>query len=199
MIEKPILFSGPLVRAILAGKKTQTRRVIKPDWYRCLDLEDPTDVEKALERCRYGKPGAQLWVRETWSGSTIYDNTKPSLVHDGAKVAYRASGGDRGLKGRPSIFMPRWASRINLIVKGIRVERVHDIGWEDALAEGIEPVPCSPCHDGAGCTDCMGTGIGENPVHQFAELWESINGKRGYGWELNPWVWVVDFERISHG
>ena len=80
MTEKPILFSGPLVRAILENRKTQTRRVIKPEWYRCLDLEDPQDIAKALGRCPYGHPGDQPWVRETWSVGTIYDALPRPLV-----------------------------------------------------------------------------------------------------------------------
>lgn len=193
----PILFSGPLVCAILERRKTQTRRVIKPEWYRCLDLENPKDVAKALGRCRYGEPGDHLYVRETWAPADLwesgYEREKPQSIRfraDGKAYTYGPNGEFHELdtyawsqpdKWRPSIFMPKWASRIELLLKGIRVQRLQDISWQDAIAEGIEPVLCAA----------------ENPVDAFAGLWDSINAKRGYPWHTNPWVWALDFERCE--
>ena len=195
MTERPILFSAPMVRAILAGRKTVTRRVIKPQpkhtdghnpWTTLKYYEEghvaiecgpdyPDDA--ADERhCPYGAPGDQLWLRETWAVSNHYDSVKPSAVHDGAKVAYAASGGCNGLRLRPSIFMPRWASRITLAVTAVSVERVQDINDAEAEMEGVD----RPLDGMAWCSS-------------FARLWDAINGKRA-PWESNPWVWVVRFK-----
>ena len=151
MTEKPILFSGPMVRAILEGRKTQTRRVKKGD------------------KCPYGAD--RLWVRETFQGTA-----KP--------LAYRADGESKSpvCPWKPSIHMPRWASRINLRVKGMHVEHLWEIEPYDCLREGIEP-PASHERD----KDIIVLG-------KFQELWDSINDKRGFGWEKNPLLWVVEFE-----
>ncbi len=216
--EKPILFSGRLVRAILAGKKTQTRRIMKPQpsaidermgWVHA-KAKSWVELSDVRHLGPYGKPGDQLWVKETHFalelqgegiGNAFLVYTDEYNDGDPMPSAVRPWRHDLTPKvkfgKRPSIFMPRWASRIQLAVTDIRIELLQDMPWQDAIAEGIEPVPCEPCHDGAGCTDCMGTGIGENPVHQFAELWDSINAKRGYGWDSNPWVWVVEFKRVQ--
>jgi hypothetical protein len=179
MKERPILFSGEMVRAILDGRKTQTRRVIKPQpdargprW--CNQWEDwhGTKMRQPPE------PGDQLWVREKHnidkdedgSDSVLYwaDFEKPEVLP---------------MKWRPSIHMPRWASRINLLVKDVRVERVQDIKLNDIEAEGI-----------GGCSATEG-------LEQFIQLWESINGIKHrldpYPWDTNPWVWVIEFERMN--
>ena len=161
MAEHPIIFTALMVRAILDGRQTQTRRRLK------------------------GKPpkfatGDTLWVRERWTLAA--DDARP----DGFPV-YLADGTPKAPHGpwRSPIHMPRWASRITLEVTDVRVERVQDIGEEDAKAEGVdwevwehggEPIP---------------------PTSLFHELWDSINAKRGYGWDANPWVWVVSFKRIQ--
>lgn len=194
--ERPILFSGPMVRAILEGRKTQTRRVVVPTmttprvaplhmepWI--IDGEQETDEhglpcwagyhpdypgEAKWFSCPYGQPGDRLWVRETWNKQMI----------DGAeRVAYRADipNGHSFLYWHPSIHMPRWASRITLELTGVRVERVQDITSEDARAEGVD------------APDVL-------PRSKFATLWDSINAKRGYGWETNCWVWVLEFKRL---
>lgn len=206
MSEKPILFSGEMVRTILDGRKTQTRRVIEfdnpGDWYfHGLD-RDPLlwDHEKEEtfkkegwiatfehnelgevyrnERSPYGGPGDTLWVRETWYAPG-HEDTKPSEIPVGTAIHYPASapdGYDCGPK-RPSIFMCRWMSRIDLLVKDVRVERLQEITPDDCRAEGLD----QKLND-----------VGAR--YSFGALWNSINEKRGYGWDTNPWVWVVEFE-----
>jgi len=175
MKERPILFSSEMVRAILDGRKTQTRRVVNP---RC------------AYKCPFGRPGDRLWVRETF-------HTCP---HCDGMVAYRAGGWKRGESfswddlsplrpkcaahgWKPSIHMPRWASRITLEVVNVRVERVQDITDADAIAEGVK-LP--------GVTQYEG-----RARDAFKALWDSINAKRGYGWDVNPRVRVVEFRVLS--
>ncbi|NGZ06600.1 MAG: hypothetical protein G8237_09605 [Magnetococcales bacterium] len=208
MKEHPILFSGPMVRAILEGRKTQTRRVIKPQpsfnslepgsvkWKdRCFiewsDKETP--AAQLATFCPYGKPGDRLWVRETFAivPRTAYVRSvgvqqilRPDDYHDAA--IFRASF-DRaiGKVWRPSIHMPRWASRITLEITDIRVERLQDISDPDAKAEGVM-LPDRTC--------TMYHGIWRD---EFQRLWDSINAKRGHGWNVNPWVWVIEFRRVT--
>ena len=177
MKERPMLFSGPMVRAILDGRKTQTRRIIKPQ---------PKFVPRWLDeghwyglRCPYGEPGDRLWVRETWAAPHKYDALPPRLIPVGTNIHYRSTWeGPCGLRWRPSIHMPRWASRVTLEITNIRAERLHKISEKDCEAEGI------PMLQG-------GITIG------FLELWESINGPGS--WKINPWVWVLEFARVEAG
>ena len=208
MAEKPILFSGEMVRAILEGRKTQTRRVIKPqpvvpkwtgiDW---AEVGADNTIHRRI-KCPYGRPGDLLWVRETWSGSTesgyVY---KPS---EGQRIWYRADNNRPTWadgRWRPSIFMPRWASRITLRVTDVHVERVQDISEADAIAEGIERAETA-----RGETLNWDYDIEDfpdprlfDPVDSFQTLWDLINAKRGFGWDVNPWVWAVTFEVVQHG
>jgi len=176
MKERPIIFSDEMVRAILAGEKTQTRRVMKPQ---------PVNLVDAIqwEKCPQGIPGDRLWVRETWAAPGYLDHRKPSDIEDWNPILYRADGFiarqfEVGWswhafmfgRWRPSVFMPRWASRINLEIVNVRVERLQDISEEDAKAEG-----------------CKG-------IKEFRATWGRINAKRGYGWESNPYVWVIEFQ-----
>ncbi len=193
--ERPILFNAEMVRAILNGRKTQTRRVVKnPE--RMQDLL--TCQEEAAEWCPYGRPGDRLWVRETFQvldycageyggqGEAGFPlkSIKPKPADGSYCVDYAANGYEEG-PWRPSIHMPRWASRITLEVTGVRVEQVQSISGFDARAEGYP--------DHAYDADIMHYGGGKKTRKWFRDLWDSINGKRGYGWEKNPYAWVVEF------
>ena len=190
MTERPILFSGPMVRAILAGAKTQTRRLVKlPRWAEPGTLEEGTEGVLAVARvsgcladvpCPYGAPGDDLWVRETWRADdfdppgTIYAADHPDLLDDVRGI----------IRWRPSIHMPRNRSRITLRVASVRVERLHDITEDDARAEGVLTVD--------GLLSAM------TPRERFACLWREINGGRA-SWDANPWVWRVQFWRRDDG
>lgn len=200
--ERGIIFTGEMVRAILDGRKTQTRRAIKLKetpisdkfklgyWkltgvyegygaiYPVYSGLDGKSVHE-FARCPYGRPGDILYVRETfvhlWDDLVHYRATKEPIPNP--KSVY---------KWKPSIFMPRWASRIDLRVTAVDVQRVQDITEEDAVAEGVSydmNIPFESKDD---------TLIG-----LFGNLWDHINEKRGFGWDVNPWVWVVTFERIK--
>lgn len=198
---KPILFSAPMVRAILSDAKTQTRRVVKPQppdgfspipfptgtgtwaWQRAASGRGHhLHVERAGEpfRCPYGAPGDTLWVRETWRADdfdppgTIYAADHPEAVEEARGI----------IRWRPSIHMPRARARVTLRVTSVRVERLHAITEDDARAEGI----ASPS---------VQTGphalLGRPLATEFGALWRSINGAES--WDANPWVWRVEFYR----
>lgn len=193
MNEKPILFSGEMVRAILDGRKVMTRRVMKPQpnladgkwrfngrtWEKHLGYPIGHDVPLSP----YGRPGDLLWVRETWGVGMPYHHWKPSQIPQSAHIEYRATSkvADTFHAWKPSIFMPRWASRLTLRVTAVKVERVQDITTGDAIMEG--------------CPADMWDG--GQPLDWFSVLWDSVNSKRGYSWDSNPWVWVVEFERVD--
>lgn len=215
--ERPILFSGPMVRAIIEGRKIQTRRVYQPTHIArgCRTLRWENQSAEELMRvgiCPYGLVGDRLWVRERWAevmrcgcpkggfGGVIY-HADEVVRHSIEEV----NGGDRYRtepcpahapvmvgRWRPSIHMPRWASRILVDVVSIRAERVQDISEEDAIAEGIDAV-ANRVHTFP---------IAEDPrpltVRQrlYAMLWNSINGTTN-PWASNPWVWVVEFARVG--
>ena len=177
-----------MVRALLDGSKTQTRRAVKltesgrvkePGGYR---RWYPADKQAVLA-CPYGIPGGHLWVREAhWWFKDEHDPVTgyypPKLTSD--DVEYRADGDDGRTVWRPSIHMPRWASRITLEITGVRVERLHDISWGDAMAEGC-PFP--------------NMAQGDDPRKWYADLWNSISGPGS--WDANPFVWVVEFKRVE--
>lgn len=213
MSERPILFSGPMVRALLDGRKTQTRRIvkhqpIKGDVYATKDdgvwgAQTERSVVTYFSS-PYGLPGDRLWVRETWAVNKYYDGRPankcgpipevavecrelPDAVRVLPSLAHRSIGEERG-KWRPSIFMPRWASRITLQIEGVRVERLHDIGKDgrkgkDVMAEGITEEQIGAWRQWLHPDDA--------PAHTYGVLWDSINGKGS--WVANPWVWVVTF------
>jgi uncharacterized protein YhfF len=186
MKERGIIFSGPMVRAILNERKSMTRRVIRPQaWNYSNDVLQPRviyarenendfgDPSRPIS-CPYGQPGDRLWVRETWfpwptEAKAIYRATDESII--GAPKS--------GWK--PSIFMPRWASRILLEITDVKVERLTNISVDDAKAEGVSPLGME--------------GDGRRWRASFRELWDSINKK--HPWESNPWVWVISFKRIK--
>lgn len=205
MKERPILFSGPMVRALLDGSKTQTRRVVKPqppnhmgtvrtlgdgDWQFVQDAHTLADSASTW-RCPYGQPDDRLWVRETFGHFERNDTLKP-----GDTIYYRADGECLELRPwRPSIHMPRWASRITLEITGVRVERLQDISEADAIAEG-----CAKNHNNyywGGPHKAGGLKQMATARQAYQDLWESINGPGS--WEANPWVWVVGFKRAEGG
>jgi len=187
MAEKPILFSTEMVRATLDGRKTQTRRVIKPQ-----PGEHPDDdgyVTSILNRCPYDVENT-LWVRETWAIEDTY-------------IIYRADLDNwshlKNVKWRPSIHMPREAARLFLLVKDVRVERLQDITEEDARAEGFSPndIITANLDLGTPVMSCEYTGPAETARNSFRVTWDKLNAKYGYGWDANPWEWVISFERIE--
>jgi len=232
MKEHPILFSGPMVRAILEGRKTQTRRVIKPQPYIVADgwmwakvahlIENLSGTRyvksKMAPLCPYGAPGDRLWVREThWKDKRDPDSCV-IYAHDPRYFKYKRDGilgrcehedfartnltleeaenavqSNKNWKKHPSIHMPRWASRINLEITDIRVERLDVITKTDIRAEGVEVQYLD--HDG----DDYNFRFSEKQIGyaNFRYLWDSINAKRGYPWKDNPWIWVVEFKRVT--
>lgn len=197
--ERPILFSAPMILAILAGQKTQTRRVFKAKngglWPNKNDLPG---MNQLLRKCPYGQPGDRLWVRETCRAEELASGLDG--VHYMADGAFREientpAAADqwldlnayRGQQGAqvPSIHMLRWASRILLEIVSVRVERLHECSEADAVAEG--------CAGGHG--SIPGYPYNAMAVEHYTWLWEKINGAGS--WAANPWVWVVEFKRVE--
>jgi len=227
MKERPILFNAAMVRAILEGRKTQTRRVVKQDLQRLGDGDfyafDHKGINyrvnarhttvaawaQLLQFCPYGQPGNRLWVRETWQYYDWNDEGEPCIrLHaDNATTwpepgneawadklvdvweflsrdeNYRIDNRARDRRWRPSIHMPRWASRITLEIAGVRVERLNDISENDCIAEG--------CPGGHGAIP--GYGYSATPAEHFRHIWETTGGD----WAANPWVWVIEFKPLG--
>lgn len=206
MKERPILFSGPMVRAILEGRKSVTRRVVKPKYQPFIDnlLKKFLGDEWGNRPLPY-KKGDHLWVRETWSPSFggaatdfIWYRATPDkgrfMLEDGTWVDQPIDAEYCG-GWRPSIFMPRWASRITLEVTGVRVERLQEISEEDINAEGAITTDWLDWREDA-LTIALPEGSHvENEHDVFAKLWDSINAKT-YPWSSNPWTWCIYFRRI---
>jgi len=213
MKEHPILFSGEMIQAILEGRKTQTRRVVKGKSLDAIEFlsgrcdGEPGETEDLYQmsgddgikiacaeyldegflviQCPFGKPGDRLWVKETWWCDNI-PGAFDTIGCNETPIYYRATEEDPSIfpKWKPSIFMYREFSRILLEVINIRVERLNDITEDDA------------CHDGGFIysTQFVEKNYG---INRFKNLWNSINGKRGYGWDVNPWVWVIGFKVLE--
>lgn len=222
--ERPILFSAPMVRAILEGRKTVTRRAVRAGF-------NPDDLEGTLSAsecrklyrelpqhfgasyfCPYGQPGDRLWVRETWAGPLVDEDQMHLVEMNGwdsfrkpEHCQYRASGGtaeffdyakdETVCRWTPSIHMPRWASRILLEITDVRVERLQDISEDQAQAEGVRLM-----RDGSDTwVSREGPGNLVTPwptaKEAFSDLWNSIDGP--HAWAANPWVWAVSFKRVK--
>ncbi|HDS4464665.1 TPA: hypothetical protein QHX92_000978 [Klebsiella pneumoniae subsp. pneumoniae] len=215
MKESGMIFNGEMVRAILDGRKTQTRRIIKDctvgrdQISKFIQIEKkfigcyPEDVPELIrECCPYGVPGDRIWVREAFRVH--------SRATDVATLVYKASERNSWTeqthrvpvavcnkpatpeKWTPSLHMPRWASRILLEITDVRVERLNSISQEDAQAEGLELTGWRPTY-----SDPDSGGEVMTPYDNFAELWSSIYGDES--WQANPWVWVIEFKRVEGG
>ncbi len=221
MKERGMIFNAEMVRAILDGRKTQTRRIVKSD---CMDIGEKDDGMLWPWRehdnggdywypCPFGEVGDRIWVRETFQGPLVSEElleeyrAYPEKFENPEYCEYAADGGPRpeycdlddNLRHgwRPSIHMPRWASRITLEITGVRVERLQNISETDAEAEGID---MEALFDAQDCYDCIAdhnmTGR-PTVTGKFKYLWESIYGEES--WQANPWVWVITFQRVEGG
>jgi hypothetical protein len=232
--ERPILFSGPMVRAILDGSKTQTRRVITDQpWKHPGGKYEPHDpfvhadgitwgwmsgvvsYTENDQRCRYGAPGDRLWVREAhavldmrsdvtdfavareprgeWPASVTYLADDSTLWFPNVDARDWRIGFDNDhVIRRPSIHMPRWACRLVLELTDVRVERVQAITNDDAVDEGCLGGG-EPFRDGEGEWRVPNV----SPRDEYRALWDSLNAKRGFGWDVNSWVWVLSFRRVE--
>lgn len=192
--ERPILFSGEMVKAILDGRKTQTRRILKPQPKGVVVskpnfdglFSEANDPVTRYFACHHGQPGDKLWVRETRADTCAEGVSKIPWYRADYLGHGEIDPPPGGIKWKPSIFMPRWASRITLEIVSVRVEKVQEIRCEDALAEGVSlEGELFPNVDSAW-----------KAHKRFRFLWDSINAKRGYGWEKNPWVWAIEFKKL---
>lgn len=239
MTERAILFSAPMARAILAGTKTQTRRLVKsphaseaddwahvngPVWHSGVAGDFGSFGHGESVKCPYGAVGDRLWVKETWAaytGGRTQDgdgwdeftgkiaDMRPDVgayVHSDG-IVFAADGKSSPDRWRPSIFMPRWASRITLEITDVRVERVQVISEDDARSEGLRCLSKDggitykygiPDRDGLWGTDDYGWPWREwevDPRAAYRKLWESINGAES--WASNPWVFAISFKVIK--
>lgn len=236
MKERGMIFNGEMTRAILDGRKTQTRREVKLnldiaclattyDWatslaanhYQGLTEEQIQQKAESLRGvihpvilgngqmvsiiCPHGKPGDRIWVRETfcpvddtqYGGEKWVDYRATPKFEESHPAGWDSAPNDaEALKWRPSIHMPRWASRILLEITDVRVERLNAISQEDAQAEGMELTGWRPTY-----SDPDSGGEVMTPYDNFAELWSSIYGDES--WKANPWVWVISFKRVEGG
>lgn len=208
--EGPILMCGEMARATLEGRKTETRRVIDLDV--AANLEDGLASElqtvpdqfgeqvPVIPFCPHGQVGDRLWVREGWKecGNCGHANYRATV-----NKPCNCSACDAFLEGpwKPSIFMPKFAARIWLEIVGVRVERVQEITEEEALAEGVRLPVTKDGHWAMRITGkyppCNYRTFGNPALAEYASLWDTLNEKRGFGWDKNPWVWVEKFRRVT--
>ena len=213
MVECPILFSGPMVRAILDGRKTRTRRVVKPQPTRAfgsvLDWLD-WGVEPEQQRygfrsldqtwaCSYGGPHSRLWVREAWRTLRCYDDLPGSKLDHSVPIQYEADHAIRNWPKRQTSplgryrharFMPHWAFRLTLEVTAVRVERLQEMTFDDWVADF--------CPSYTEQEKARATFHGWDNQRAMAKaFWDSLNEKRGFGWETNCWAWVISFRKFG--
>lgn len=211
MKERGMIFNAEMVRAILDGRKTQTRRPANPSTANLLDLQGQYPHKKYNISCPFGAVGDRIWVRETFQGPLIPEDelseflgVNPDKFESPAYCEYAADGGprpeyvdadDNTRHGwRPAIHMPRWASRITLEITDVRVERLHSISERDALREGLFQLPASGRY-------CLQPGMqyfgmaSHSAKEVYSWLWASIYGEES--WAANPWVWVIEFKRVE--
>ena len=218
MKERPVLMNGAMVRATLAGTKTHTRRIVKlTDTGRAKEVGSPRNWHlgdpDVIKACHYGQPGDRLWVRETFKaiasgevkggyGEVRYGfayqadnatrwNERPTIINDMTDQPPTGPMQFNPVPWKPSIHMPRRASRITLGIVSVRVERLNEISEADAMMEGIESR--AEYFRNYGLPESEGGGF-NCPSNSFRSLWESINGP--CSWAENPWVWVVEFRRL---
>lgn len=196
-----MIFNDEMVRAILDGRKTQTRRPVAKKfnaWEWDVDKEDKSygpfmsdeygDWHDVKKFCPFGQPGDRLWVRETWTDDFMLNPAE----QDKSKIAYKADGEKLFpmMKWKPSIHMPRWASRITLEIVRVWVERVQEISDSDAYAEGTD-YWCGNFLDKTGGSKF------KDILSGFTTMWDSIYGKGPYSWVANPWVWGLEFKQVT--
>jgi hypothetical protein len=211
--ERGLLMKGPLVIKTINGLKTETRRVIRPAWSRCLDLDDPEDAASAVAHNPYGQPGDILYLRETWKHDFIHNHVDYTAVG----ISYRAGewginmdlrnrkdrdrairGMERGDVWRPGIHMPRAYARVFVEVQDVSLERVQCITEADAKAEGVVPFT-QGFPEWPEQRLCTGERCFDQPYRAgFAVLWDEINERRGYGWFENPHVFVVRYKLVEY-
>lgn len=187
--ERGMIFNDEMVRAILGGNKTQTRRIVEEKFY-----GRAVAAELLAKHCPYGQPGDRIWVRETYRvhgkatdvATLVYRaSVRNSWTEQTHRVPVEVCNKPVSEKWTPSIHMPRWASRILLEITDVRVERLHDMSEADAKAEGASPATYKITPPEA--------------VYRvgFGDIWRSIYGQEN--WLSNPWVWVIEFKRIQEG
>jgi hypothetical protein len=225
--ERPILFSGPMVRAILDGRKTQTRRVVKLPHQNPLGCWEATvlggeDAGRTAAgevipsqgviwhtrtgdciACPYGQPSERIWVREAWQAWSEYDGTSPTSLPDEMlrRVNYLADGLVWDSRRRASNHMPRPASRLTLEIIDVRVQRLQSISAADCFAEGVRAIPWDQCAAFVPGTDIEATGGSADARYRecFRRLWDSdsLNAAHADGWDASPWVWAITFRRVE--
>ncbi|ELB6715724.1 hypothetical protein RH498_003063 [Escherichia coli] len=187
--ERGMIFNDEMVRAILGGNKTQTRRIVEEKFY-----GRAVAAELLAKHCPYGQPGDRIWVRETYRvhgkatdvATLVYRaSVRNSWTEQTHRVPVEVCNKPVSEKWTPSIHMPRWASRILLEITDVRVERLHDMSEADAKAEGATPATYKITPPEAVYRVC------------FGDIWRSIYGQDN--WLSNPWVWVIEFKRIQGG
>ncbi|MFU0502978.1 hypothetical protein [Pseudaminobacter sp. NGMCC 1.201702] len=205
-MDRPILFSAPMVRALLDGRKTQTRRVLSSDKPNSLFYEqwsdsyvlDPGNQSWRDRELRY-RAGDRLYVREAWRVTKTLDHVAPRDLDRTTIPEWLATDPElyQGRK-RPGMHLPRWASRLTLIVTDVRVQRLQEISNEDALAEGVDPLDWQLARYQAEFREggIVSSTETRNYIPAFHRLWDSLNAGRGYGWDVNPWVVAITFRPI---